>query len=396
MKRLLHKNKCTNQWIACGWLILLMLPQFAFAQSEVQLRGYLEHQYSLSYNQNQWTHLDYDRVRLDVSASAGRSTRVAVAGVAQVFRGDTSTLLRDVLPDAFNVLVDSISIPIEDRYYLNHAYFTLRPGPVELTVGKQYLNWGAALAFNPTELFRPKNVLEPSYEREGVGALTARLALGTLSDVMIGFVPDGNLADSGKLIRLRHHIAGYDISALVVSLTEAVLPSTFRLFELDEQRRITVGGDMTGELFGLGVWAEATWSDLAGRQWVEATVGSNYTLSTGTTLMVESHYNGRGTWDTPYSPVLWAGRLTGTLRSMSKLIVYAAAAHPVDEYQLWNVGLSGIVSAADGSAVLIPTLAYAFAQDVDLLFNGLIYVGPEDAEYAGGRYGGFLRGRVYF
>ena len=48
---------------------------------------------------------------------------------------------------------------------------------------------------------------------------------------------------------------------------------------------------MTGELFGLGVWTEATWSDFAGESWVEVTAGGNYSLADGTLVMAEGFYN---------------------------------------------------------------------------------------------------------
>lgn len=392
------KVACRSRYIAVWAITLLCVAISASpgrAQTEVRITGYLEHQYSVSVNDGGWTQLDYDRARVDVNARAGRGTRVAVAPVWQIFRGNTEIQLTDVLPDFLDPFADSITVPVENRLYLNHAYINLRPGPFELTLGKQYLAWGAALAFNPTELFRPKNVLEPSYEREGVGAVTIQLPLGPLSDVTLGYVPDGGLSESGKLLRVRHHLAGYDLSALVAITGEAGLSPTFSLQLPEAEQRLTIGGDITGELLGLGAWVEAAWSDLAGAQWLEATVGGNYTLEAGTRMMVEGYFNGRGSWKQPYDLAQWAGRLTGTLRSMSRLVFFGSLMHPVDEFQLWNVGLSSLVSL-DGSAVLISSVSYAFAQDVDLLFNGLVYMGKDGTEYAGNRFGGFIRARVYF
>ncbi len=382
--------------IASFGLLLCCIPISVVAQQDVNVKGYLEHQYSVSYNEGEWTHLDYDRVRVDVGARAGKKTRASVAPVWQIFRGDTEIPLRDVLPSVFDPFVDSLSVPIENRLYLNHAYISLRPGPLEITVGKQYLAWGAALAFNPTELFRPKNALEPTYEREGIGAITARLPLGTLSDVMIGLVPDGSLEDSGKLLRVRHHIKGFDVSAIAAVLSAPTLAPSLDFENPTQGQRITFGGDIIGEVFGLGTWIEAAWSDLEDEQWLELTAGTNYTIGRGTRLMLEAFYNGRGESGRPYSLTQWTGRLTGSLQSIGKTIIYGAIFHPVDEFQLWNVGLSGIVSGSDGSAVLIPSIAYAFAQNVDLLFNGLLYLGKDGSEFSGERAGGFLRVRFYF
>jgi hypothetical protein len=370
-------------------------PIAAHAQIQARVNGYLEHQYSLSYSSGSWRHIDYDRLRADVNAGAGRESRLSAGAVWQLHRGDTRIRLRDVLPSELGALVDTISVPIQDRLYLNHAYVTLRPGGVELVAGKQYLTWGAALVFNPTELFRPKNVLDPAYDREGIGALSARIPIGPLSDVLFGFVPEGGLRTSGRLVRVRHHAGGFDLSALAAFVHERPIGLAL-LLPGSTERRITLGGDVTGELFGLGTWAEAAWSDHAGEQWVEAVAGGNYTLSDGTLLMAEGFYNGRGKWSDPYPPSLWVSRLFGGMRSLGKGLVFAGASRPVGERQLWNVGLSGLANAGDPSGVLIPSVSYAFAENVDLLFNAHLYLGRDGAEFGGRRFGGFVRGRVYF
>lgn len=375
-------------------LIVGVVP-LAHAQTSARIHGYLEHQYSVSYAEGNWTHLDYDRVRADVSARAGKRTQVSIAPVWQIFRGDTRIQLRDVLPAFLDAFADTLSLPIEDQLFLNHAYIKLRPGPFDITVGKQYLAWGAGLVFNPTELFRPKNALEPGYEREGIGALTLAMQLGPLSDVLVGFVPDGGLAESGKLLRVRHHIKGFDTSLLLAVLEEQPLTVGLQLFAPDRQQRVTVGGDITGTLLGLGAWLEATWSDMDTVDWVELTAGTNYTVGNGTLLMAEAHYNGRGGRGAPYPAGQWAGSLSGVLRTINEWTFYGAVLHPIDQYQLWNVGLATLVSG-DGSAVLVPSLAYAFAENVDLLFNGLVYAGEDGKAFGGERLGAFLRARVYF
>jgi hypothetical protein len=151
---------------------------------------------------------------------------------------------------------------------------------------------------------------------------------------------------------------------------------------------------VTGEVLGLGAWAEAVGSDHAGRKWIEATVGGNYTLDNGTLLLLEGYYNGRGRWQDPYPAELWLGRLSGDLRSVGKGLLYGHASRLLG--QLWTLGFSTLGNVGDPSLVLIPSVAYAFAQDVDILFNGLVYVGGDEAEFGGDRYGAFLRARVYF
>jgi len=369
------------------------VPPTLAAQTTARLTGYWEHQFSVGYRRDRWTQLDYDRFRADVTARAGRSTSAAAAVVWQLYRGNTRVFLSDALPDYLPV-PDSAFVELENRHYLNHAYFTIRPHPFEITAGKQYLTWGAAWAFNPTELFRPKDVFEPTYEREGVGALSVRLPLGPLSNVVVAYAPEGGFETSAKVLRARHHLSGFDISALVAEIHERPAPAGIDLPQPILEQRHTMGGDITGELFGLGVWAEATWSERGDETWVEATLGGNYTLSNGTLLLIEGYYNGRGVWSEPYPITLWLARIYGDGRTLGKATVYGLASKPIGD--LWTVAASAIANPGDGSAALIPAISYAFAENVDLLLNLVLSIGPDGTEYGSGSQGGFVRGRVYF
>ena len=374
---------------------VLCVPTVVNAQQSVRLTGYLEHQFSANHYPNSgWKQIDYDRVRLDLNARAGRGTRVSAAVVYQLYRGNTNIALADVLPEELAALVDTASVTLETLHYLNHAYVTIRPGPFEITAGKQYLTWGAAAVFNPTELYRPKNILEPGYEREGIGALSAKLPVGPLSDIRVAWVPEGGFDTSGKLLRVRHHLSGFDLSGIVAEVYEQPLPGGILGVEGALSRRRTVGADVTGELLGLGVWTEGTWSNFAETNWIEVTVGGNYSLADGTLFMLEGFYNGRGEWDAPYNTTDWLHRLSGTRRSLGKGILIGSVNRPFG--QLWSLGLSTLGNVGDASGVFIPTVSYSFAENVDLLFNGLVYFGGSGTEFGANDVGAFLRGRVYF
>jgi len=359
---------------------LFLLPVGLAAQETgARFSGYLEHQTSTSRREGRWTLLDYDRVRVNLDAKAGRGATGAVGVIYQLYRGETRIPLASALPAALAPLAGTMSVVLDDRHFLNHAYVTLGSGALQITAGKQYLTWGAAYAFNPTELFRPKNLFEPGYDREGVGAASAKVALGPLSEVLVALVPNGGFATSGKVARARHHLGGFDLSVLAAQLHESPARSTPTGPAPPLERRVTLGGDLTGEVLGLGVWAEGTWSDHAGVRWVEATVGSNYTLGDGTLVMVEGYFDGRGRSSDPYPVESWLGRVFGGRRSLGEFVLYGLVSRPV--HALWTVGVAGLRNLGDQSMVLIPSVAYSFAQNVDLLFNGLVALGRDGTEY---------------
>jgi hypothetical protein len=355
-----------------------------------RLSGYFEHQYSLRRISDEWRHIDYDRLRADLNIRTKQGSRASAGVVYQLYRGDTKIDPADFLPGGIVISQDSLGIELKDRHYLNHAYIVLGSGTVEITAGKQFLTWGAGWVFNPTELFRPKNALEPSYDREGIGAISARIALGPLSDLLLGYVPDGNLEQSGRVLRIRHHISGFDVSGLVASTSEV----SIGFGREDPVQRTVIGGDITGEILGLGIWTEAARFDQDGERWTEATLGGNYTLSDGTLILIEGFYNGRGKSSSPYSTQAWLELIFGSRRTLGKTTLFGAVNRTIA--QLWTVGMSVISNPGDGSLILIPAIAYSFADNIDLLFNGLLYVGQPGDEFGADQTGGFIRGRLYF
>ncbi len=374
--------------------VLLLCGTRASAQSPPSLKGYLEHQLATSRTESGWSQLDYDRLRLDLDAEAGRGTRVSAALVWQLFRGNTRPSIGDYLPDELAGQAPPFTFQVADREYLNHAYLSLRTGPFEVVAGKQYLNWGRAMLFNPTDLLRPKNLTEPSYEREGVGALSVSLPLGTLSDVMVAYVPEGGFDTSAKVLRGRTHLAGFDLSLLAAELWEEPLESRFATTAREREQRFTLGGDVSGEILGLGVWLEGTWSSMPDEDWVELTLGANYTLPSRTHIALEGYFDGRGKWTEPYGLDRWLALFTGFRRTAGKGLLFGTVDHPFTD--LLNAGLSGLGNTGDRSLLLIPHLRYAFAQDVDLTLQILLPLGSDGTEFGTRDPGGFLRARVYF
>jgi hypothetical protein len=82
-------------------------------------------------------------------------------------------------------------------------------------------------------------------------------------------------------------------------------------------------------------------------------------------------------------------------RPVSRLCHHVVAANrPVRE--VWRLGLGALVAPGDGSAALVPSVSWDFAENVELIANGLVSIGADGAEYGRGGVGGFVRGRVYF
>jgi hypothetical protein len=377
--------------VAAAW------PGVVLGQVEgPRLSGYLEHQLSVARAPSGWGHIDYDRLRLDIDASAGRGMTASAAVVWQLYRGRTTASLADLVPaDLRGQVPADAEYEIRERQYLNHAYIALYAGPATITAGKQHLAWGSGMVFNPTELFRPKALFDPTYEREGVGALAVALETGALSDVEAVYVPEDDWRTSAKVARVRGHLAGFDLSALAAEVWETdPVPALLEGTPATPEHRVVVGGDISGELPGVGIWAEGTWSRQDDARWVELTVGGNTTLPGNILLTVEGYLDGRGRTGEPYPVEDWLAVATGTRRTIGRGLVFGSISRPTGD--LLSLALAALASASDGSAALLPSARYAFAENVDLFLQLIVTAGPDGTEFGTRGSGGLIRGRVYF
>ena len=129
--------------------------------------------------------MDYNKLRLQIEAKPASGFSANANLVARTFHGTTSIALADVLPEKFADDIAMLaawdpsyaSYTMEDEIFLNDAYFTAREGNFKLRMGKQPFRFGSGYFWNPTDPFTVKDMLDPSYEKEGVTAARFSYAL---------------------------------------------------------------------------------------------------------------------------------------------------------------------------------------------------------------------------
>ena len=99
---------------------------------------------------------------------------------------------------------------IFDRAYVNYA-----TEKVDVRLGRQRINWGLNLIWNPNDLFNALNFLDFDYEeRPGTDALRVQYYTGILSKAEIAFAPDDTIANSIGAAMYKFNFKGYDIQTL--------------------------------------------------------------------------------------------------------------------------------------------------------------------------------------
>ena len=402
-------------------------------EQTVRLSGYVENQASLmAYPAREGDEeddgsgldlMDYNKLRLNIEAKPAPGFRANANIVARSFHGTTSIALADVMPEKYADDIAMLaawdpsfaSFTFEDEIYLNDAYFSARQGQFKFRMGKQPFRFGSGYFWNPTDPFTIKDMLDPSYEKQGVTAARFEYVLPLQGVIEAWALPrqtlgDFEVEDSAVAARARIAPGQWAFTASYANYRDlAALDPTAMSMEafMVQGRRQLIGLDIAGDVLGVGLWAEAaynimtldSWKDLdriAQPDWFEVDAGAQYVIPGGTTVMVEYLYNQRG-MDSAADYTLWHWMLymEQTIRALGQHYGTGTVQVPLGRLNT-DLALTGIANISDGSWLLNPWVSYEWGQNLELSAYGAFGFGGENAELSAMGKAGYLRGRFSF
>lgn len=381
-------------------LAALFLPWLPL-HAQPRLSGYYENTFQADYqDEAKETLLDASKLRIDIAAGGGEQ-ELAFRGNVNViqYHGPVTRDVTPYLPDDIVRLMRFVGAPTTvtydaSRIYLDNAWLTWEHAGFRFRAGKQQLMWGPGYSFNPTDLFHRKDIVDPTYEKEGVTAFRLDYRWGIGGNASLIAAPDDRLETTGFAALLGTHIApiGYDISLTAHHVTDSTrvrLPSLRPVL----QTRDAAGLMLTGSLLGTGVWFEGNYNWMEREDdFIRAVAGIDYTLENGLYLMAEGFYNGRGEEEPPYTINAWLDNLLyGEPVGRGWLMLGTR----YDLTMLSQVALYGFVTP-DGSSLINPRLMVSIAQNADLVLFGAITTGNPEGAFPAGLYNFVARATVYF
>ena len=368
----------------------------------VELFGYYEWQFMGASPKNTTLLLNTNKLRVDLQRKIGSNVEIGANFDYLNYSGTTTINALDFLPDWItNDIPDTSRISYEytyrDRSFLDNAYVRMRFHSVDVTMGRQQISLGTGYAFNPTDVFNFKDLMDPTYEQPGHNALRLDVPLGHAFSLVALYAPEAVWENSGKLLRLKGRWGHFDFSIIGTEtqwiLTHYPEPGSYVAF----LKRRLVGGDFAGELLGLGVWAEGAYNFVKeSKDFRELLVGGDYTFDSELYLMLEFYHHSLAKSDyRKYDLNDWLRFFYQEQKSLTRDQVYCLIQYPVTD--LLKIGGSTLISLSDGSIALVPNVLYSFHENVEFTFIGNINVGKEGKAYGSNQgHSLFLRSRVYF
>jgi len=290
------------------------------------------------------------------------------------------------------------------RHELDRAFVSLHPPWGEVTVGRQAIGLGRGVVFGAVDVFAPFSTLEVDREwRRGVDAARIELRLSdTISAELLAAFGE-TWDDSALLGRIRGYVGNVDGEVIFGKRAEDTLCGvTLSAPVADAEVHIelavfdTPEDQPDGGLFGN--------DRLVGK----AVLGGSYTFDVrnGLTVLGEYHYSGFGVKDLDDAvarfadPAFTERFLRGDMQILGRHAAALQLSYPVND--AWNASFLVLVSPADGSGVVSPSVTYDLAQNVTIIASGFVPwgAGPSggrfQSEYGANPFSLFLQLSLYF
>ncbi|MCG2716629.1 MAG: hypothetical protein L6422_10220, partial [Candidatus Marinimicrobia bacterium] len=320
-------------------LFILTISTTLFAG--VDWFGYYEGEADFGKLSGKSMYFGYNKLRLDMDTSPSDNIRISADIIYKQFNGQTELNFMDfinqkywpVFPTEDGMGLDTLSnMPycFSDTLFIDNMFLEFHHKLFDITLGKQQISPGVGYAWNPTDIFNQKDIMDPTYEQTGISAVKLSIPLAgrtTLSGIL---QPKQSWDETTQYYQLKTGIGHYDLSALY-GRSQLIQSG---LFGKTTQARDLYGFNLEGELFGLGIRSEVAVHRLDYENdnlQYEYVIGADYTFKNSLYFLTEFYHSDLGakTDQTAFDDYLIY--FAGERKSLNQNYLFALAMYPLGD-----------------------------------------------------------------
>lgn len=351
-------------------ILLSLLSFIGYAQDNWMMKGYVKGMTSMQSSDGGDTTIEntlHNRfdinwyVNDNITLTAGLRNRVITGNNVSLIPNYSDFISRDAgYLDMSWVWADNnswIGLSQLDRLLLDYT-----KGNLQITVGRQRINWGQAFVWNPNDLFNTYSYFDFDYEEKpGSDAVRVQYYIGESSKIELSTSINSDEKITSMAL-YKFNTKGYDIQFLGGVFTES---------------DYVLGGGWSGSIAGGGFSGELTYyhpiennddEDAA----ITFSLHYDYTFSNSLNLQVETLYNGFGADElsSGLSDVLFMDLSPKNL-FLTKFALFGSGGYNVTP--LFRVLLSGMYGPEGNFLYIGPTLTYSMSNTMELAAIGQYY-----------------------
>lgn len=253
-----------------------------------------------------------------------------------------------------------------DRLYVDYTW-----KKIQFRAGRQRINWGINLVWNPNDLFNAFSYMDFDYdERPGSDAVLLTCYLSSVSSLDVACKSDKN-HQTTFATRYLFNVRGWDVQFIGGKNAEDFV----------------LGGGWSGQLGKVAFRGEGTYfrplpeNEVRSKQVVSATVSLDYTFRNALYVHSSFLFNGSGTTGKNEGISLINPNFNWSARHLSigKWECFGQVSYPFSP--LWKGSLVGMFNPSDRSSYLGPSVSVSLKEDVELMFLSQILLGKKGSEY---------------
>ncbi len=265
----------------------------------------------------------------------------------------------------------------EEKWFFNttidRAYIDYTLGNWQIRAGRQRINWGINLVWNPNDLFNAFSYMDFDYEeRPGSDAILLTWYPSFSSSVDVAYKAAKEEKHRTLAAKYRFNLFNYD----------------FQVLAGQSGYDYVLGGGWSGNIGNISCRGEASWfypldkfkdESEAG---LSATVSLDYSFSNSLYIHVSGLYNSLGTTEKgeSFSLIDPTQQLSAKKLSIGKYELFGQISYPIGT--LFQTNLATMVNPVDGSMFLAPSVSIWLLNNIDFYLTSQILLGEEGTEYA--------------
>lgn len=293
-----------------------------------------------------------------------------------------------------NGLIDlSWNLVEKDNYFINTAidrlYMDYTFGNWQLRAGRQRINWGINLVWNPNDIFNAFSYMDFDYEeRPGSDAVLLTWYPTMSSSVDIAYKAADHISNEAWAAKYRFNYKNYDVQILTGK----------------SGYDYVIGGGWSGNIKNFGFRGEASYFlptkdyENISEEGLSASVSLDYSFPNSLYFHASFLYNGLGTTEKGESFSLIDPNMALSAKKLSigKYELFGQVAYPIGS--LFNIGAAAMVNPIDWSMFVGPSVSVSLHDNMEFYLNSQLMLGEEGSEYGalGNLYAMFARLRWSF
>jgi hypothetical protein len=251
----------------------------------------------------------------------------------------------------------------------------------QFTVGRQRINWGVNLVWNPNDIFNTFSYFDFDYEeRPGTDGVKIQYYTGVTSSSQLVY----------KIGRNNNETAIAGMYRFLQGSTD------FQFLGGWAGKDYVLGGGWSGDIKGGGFRGELSYfvprnKDNGSEQAFVASVSGDYTLKNSLYLHTAILFNSIGkTGDAGGDRGIFNQDLSAKMLSLGMYNLFGQISFPFTP--LFSGNFAAIMNPLDQSSYLGPSLSYSIGNNWEIMINGQLFLGRSGTEY--GDYGQAMYGRL--